>query len=209
MQLKKNFLQSLLTLTELNIEKYKRNYTMDLAPESPRHLNIGVSSISWRKKKKTHKPQGSNTNESGAGDLSACVRDMKWGLDIPACSVVMWHYACRPPGNEPPLLKMKWAVSNAWSGTRDRVPLHSLDKPSWSYVQTQLPDLMGVWWSRCMNVLYNECGTQTWLLIHSSPTHKKKHPPKNLLLLLPICERFFFFFFPWLSLITVLSVFCG
>lgn len=54
-----------------------------------------------------------------------------------------------------------------WSGTQSRVPLHSHDEPSWSGMQTVLPDPMaGLNWRRYMNVLYNNYGTQTWLLIH-------------------------------------------
>lgn len=28
----------------------------------------------------------------------------------------MWHYACRPPGNEPPILEMKWAGKHTFPG---------------------------------------------------------------------------------------------
>lgn len=142
-------------------------------------------------------------NDTGAGDLSVCVRDRKYGLYIPTCSAVMKHYACRPPGNEPPLTEdevgRKIPVSRVWSVTQSRVPLHSLDEPSWSNVQT-LPDLMmGLDWSRCMNVLYNEWNTQRWVLIHSSAAHIA-HSPKTFLSLPYICEYVFF----WLSLIELL-----
>lgn len=46
----------------------------------------------------------------------ACVRDRKWGLDGPTSSVLAWHYACRPLGNEPPILKMKWAGKYQFPG---------------------------------------------------------------------------------------------
>lgn len=64
--------------------------------------------------KETAETRDTYVNETAAGDLSICQR--KWGLDIPTYSLVMYHYACRLLGNEPPILKMKWAGKDQLPG---------------------------------------------------------------------------------------------
>lgn len=108
------------------------------------------------------------------------------------------HYACRPPGNEPPMLKMKWAGKHQFPGFEVAlcheghfIPLTSLLE---SGVETVLPDMMaGLDRSRYMNALYNEWGTLTWLLIHSNESCSQRTCTKKKCLSSPkICELVFF-----------------
>lgn len=112
----------------------------------------------------------------------------------------MWHYACRPPGNEPPILKMKWAGKHQFPGFEVAlmtechfIPLTSLLEAV-CRLSCQLQWRIWIEVDTWMYYTMNEAFKRGCSFISTKAAHKT-HSPKKFLSLSNICE--FVSFFGW------------
>ena len=92
--------------------------------------------------------------------------------DVTLCMQTPWKWATHTEDE----VGRKTPVSRVWSGSHDRVPLHSLDEPPWSGIQTLLSAPMAdLDWSRWMHYTVNEAHFCSFISMKAaSITHTKK-----------------------------------
>lgn len=130
---------------------------------------------------------------------------------FPTCSVVMWHYACRPPGNKPPIRKMKWAGKYQFPGFEVALSHECHFIPLTSLLEAMYRHCCQIWWRVWIEV-------DTWIYYRMNVA--LKHGCSFIPVLLTYCIHqksfshsltyvnsclFFFFGWGWYSFWCILN----